>query len=58
VGWTLLSAAFDHDLGQRTSENCHFLPRACPMGGEGQDESKVKSGGQECPPHMCLVYSF
>ena len=38
VGRTLLSAAFDFDF-ELASKNC-------------KNKTNLKSGGQECPPHM------
>src|SRR5271163_3432023 len=47
VGRTLLSAAFDFDFG---------FPRGPAVKGKNNIKIKIKSGGQECPPHTQVLY--
>ena len=49
VGRTLLSAAFDSDFAFAL-----FGTRVCELKWP-RKQGKVKSGGQECPPHMASL---
>ena len=56
VGRTFLSAAFEVDLMGPIPHGNVFEGQACIYGSARENKTnKVKSGGQECPPHASFL---